>query len=165
MVPLQGASLSPSEREHFAYEDDLVWTGKHRGSVSAKSAPPLVVAAPPEFGGERGVWNPEQLLLAAANGCLMNTYLAFARKAQLEVMAYSCAGKAELTPDAEGGLAITRVTLWPVVLVPRKEDLELGSRIMRSAERNCMIQRSLRYPTRVVASVRVWAPGEERDGR
>jgi organic hydroperoxide reductase OsmC/OhrA len=161
VVPVEKAAVSPSEREHYEYEDELLWNGKRRGAVIARSAPPLEVAAPPEFGGERGVWNPEQLLLAAANACLMTTYLAYARKVRLEVVGYSCGGLAELTPDAEGGFAITRVTLKPVVLVAHEEDVARASKLMGTAERNCLIGRSLRYPTRVQPSVRAWAPQRE----
>ncbi len=161
VVHVHKAAVSPSEREHYEYEDELVWNGKRRATVIAQSAPPLEVAAPPEFGGERGVWNPEQLLLAAANACLMTTYLAFAKKLRVEVVGYSCGGRADLTADPEGGFAITRVTLSPVVLVAREEDVERASKLMGTAERNCLIRRSLRYPTRVIANVRVWAPRSE----
>lgn len=137
----------------------MVWNGKRRGGVIAPFAPPLDVSAPPEFGRERGVWNPEQLLLAAANACLMNTHLAFARKLAIEVVGYSCGGRAELTPDPEGGFAITRVALSPVVLIARQQDVERASRLMGTAERNCLVGRSLRYPVRVRPSVRAWAPG------
>jgi organic hydroperoxide reductase OsmC/OhrA len=154
---VEKTALSPSEREHYEYEDELLWNGKRRGAVIARSAPPLEVAAPPEFGGERGVWNPEQLLLAAANACLMSTFIAYARKVRIEVVGYSCGGLAELTPDAEGGLAITRVTLKPVVLVGHEADVARASKLMVTAERNCLIGRSLRCQTRVLPSVRVWA--------
>jgi organic hydroperoxide reductase OsmC/OhrA len=161
VVLVQKAAVSPSEREHYRYEDELVWNGLRRGEVVARSAPPLQVAAPPEFGGERGVWNPEQLLLAAANACLMNTYMAYAKKVRLGIVGYSCGGLADLTPDAEGGFAITRVTLKPVVLVAHEEDVARASKLMGTAERNCLIGRSLRYPTRVQPNIRVWEPDEQ----
>jgi organic hydroperoxide reductase OsmC/OhrA len=153
------ADVGPKQtaEARYLYLDELAWGGGEVGTVAPEGAPPLALSRPPEFGGKAGVWNPEQLLLAAANGCLMNTYLALARKARIEVASYACAGTAVLAPDAEGGYAITRVELRPTVAVSSEADAERAHKLFATAEKRCVVARSLRYPPEVHAQVRVGA--------
>ncbi len=62
------------------YEANLEWTEDARGVLSAPSLPDVAGGTPPQFDGREGFWSPEQLLLSAANLCLMTTFQALAKK-------------------------------------------------------------------------------------
>ena len=152
------AGRAPDD-EVYTYEGEVVWSRDRRGTLHAGTLPSLDVAPPPEFKGEAGVWNPEQLLLAAANACLMNTFFSVAEKARIHVASYSSSAKAWLTRDGEGGYAITSIELRPVIVVQRGKDAERAKALIQLAEGRCLIARSLKYPTRVEAHVRVSEEG------
>ena len=63
----------------FRYETGLVWQWGRRAVVSAAGKPSIEVSSPPEFKGDPGMWTPEDLLVAAVNACVLQTFLAYAK--------------------------------------------------------------------------------------
>ena len=58
----------------YSYLVESHWTQHKRGIVEAESIPRTInFAAPPEFGGEPGLWTPEHILLAAVSTCFVAT--------------------------------------------------------------------------------------------
>ena len=54
----------------YSYKAAAHWTNHKRGIVDGDAIPRTInFAAPPEFGGEPGLWTPEHLLLAAVSTC------------------------------------------------------------------------------------------------
>ena len=54
----------------YSYKAAAHWTDHKRGIVEGETIPRTInFAAPPEFGGEPGLWTPEHLLLAAVSTC------------------------------------------------------------------------------------------------
>ena len=99
-------------------------------------------AAPPEFGGEPGLWTPEHLLLASVVTCYATTLRAVAEASKLEFhgVEVPVEGKIE---KLEGGFRFTQITLRPEVTIPREEDRERTGRVLEKAERVCLVSRSL----------------------
>jgi organic hydroperoxide reductase OsmC/OhrA len=62
-----------------------------------------------------GAVDPEEMLVAAISTCHMLSFLHVARLAGFMVTAYADDAEGVLEPNAEGRLAITRVTLRPVI--------------------------------------------------
>jgi organic hydroperoxide reductase OsmC/OhrA len=69
----------------YAYQASARWTNHQRGIVEAQSIPRTInFAAPPEFGGESGLWTPEHLLQAAVSTCFVSTLRAVAEASKLD---------------------------------------------------------------------------------
>ena len=65
-------------------ETSVKWTGDRRAVLAADGLPSLEVATPPEFPAVHpGIWSPEHLYTAAAEACLMTTFLAIAANSKL----------------------------------------------------------------------------------
>ena len=143
----------PGAEEHYEYVNEVEWTQGRRGRLSSSGLEDIVVASPPEFGGEAGVWNPEQMLLGAANACLMVTFVAVALKMRLAWTGYRCAARAHLGRGADGKYAITRIEYFPRVTVADPLDAERARRALEKAEANCLIAHSLKYPGTVTPTV------------
>lgn len=127
----------------YTYELTTHWTMHKRGIVEAESIPRTInFAAPPEFGGEPGLWTPEHLLIAAVSTCYVATFRAVAEVSKLEFGALEVPieGKIE---KLEGGLQFTRIVLRPTLTIHREQDRERASRLLEKAERVCLISRSL----------------------
>ena len=104
------------------YRAEAHWTTHQRGIVEAESIPRTVnFAAPPEFGGEPGLWTPEHFLLAAVSTCYVATLRAVtdASKLALTELRVSVEGMIE---KLQGGYRFTRITIRPVVTITRDED-------------------------------------------
>src|SRR4051812_39481758 len=68
----------------YTYGAHAHWTMHKRGILDAGDIPRTInFAAPPEFGGEPGLWTPEHLLLGAVATCYVATFRAIAEASKL----------------------------------------------------------------------------------
>src|SRR5574338_12729 len=88
----------------YTYRTAVKWTEQKKGVITCDSKPQIQVATPPEFKGHEGIWSPEDLYVAAANICLMTTFLAFAERAGLAFTAFQSEAEGRLERSADRGL-------------------------------------------------------------
>ena len=127
----------------YSYKAAAHWTNHKRGIVEGEAIPRTInFAAPPEFGGEPGLWTPEHLLLAAVSTCYVATLRAVAEASKLEFegIEVPVEGKIE---KLDGGFKFTRITLRPVVTIHQEQDRERIGRLLEKAEHVCLVSRSL----------------------
>jgi organic hydroperoxide reductase OsmC/OhrA len=115
-----------------------------RSFVELEHGAPRIVhfSAPPEFGGEPGVWTPEHFFLAAVSSCFIATFQAIARNSRLQFQGIEVPVDGVVEKDG-GTLRFTKITLHPVLILYRDEDRELGLRLLEKSERLCLVARSL----------------------
>jgi len=99
-------------------------------------------SAPPEFGGEPGLWTPEHFLLAAVASCFIETFRAVAKASKLDFPGIEVAVDGVVERES-GGFRFTTVTLRPVVIIHHDMEYELALRLLEKAERVCLVSRSL----------------------
>ena len=75
----------------------------------------LAASASPVYLGSPSAVDPEEAFVASIASCHMLTFLAIAARKRLVVDAYADRAVGLLTPNAEGRLAITQVTLSPQI--------------------------------------------------
>ena len=127
----------------YSYQADARWTNHQSGIVEAQSIPRTInFAAPPEFGGEPGLWTPEHLLLAAVSTCFVSTLRAVAEASRLDFDAVEVPIEGTIE-KLEGGFKFNRITLRPILTIHREEDRERAGRMLEKAERICLVSRSL----------------------
>jgi peroxiredoxin-like protein len=125
--------------------------------VEAESIPRTInFAAPPEFGGEPGLWTPEHLLLASVSTCFVATLRAVAEASKLEFDSVECPVEGRIE-ELEGGFKFTRITLRPVVTIHPEEDRERTGRVLEQAERACLVSRSLECTLMAESTIHVAA--------
>jgi peroxiredoxin-like protein len=142
----------------YSYRAHAHWTMHKRGILDAEEVPRTInFAAPPEFGGEPGLWTPEHLLLGAVATCYVATFRAVAEGSKLacDGMEVDVEGSIE---KQEGGFRFTQIILRPSIKIEREEDRERAERLVLKAERVCLISRSLACKTTVQAKVEVSEP-------
>lgn len=131
-----------SQQTYF-YDTHIQWDGKRRGNLQAAGLPDLAVSTPPEFKGETGFWTPEQLFVAAAEACLMATFIGISENSHLPVCGYRSTAKGQLEPVDGSGLRFTEIRIRPTVELEKAEDFERAQRIMLKAAKNCLIANSM----------------------
>jgi peroxiredoxin-like protein len=130
---------------HSTYPFSVRWLDGKRGLASAPDGlPNIEVASPPQFGGPGGRWTPEHLFVGAATTCWLTTFLAYAEKSRLEVVAVEAAGEAIVERGDDGRVSIPRLVLRPRVTLLREEDREKAEKMIRKAEETCLIARAMR---------------------
>jgi organic hydroperoxide reductase OsmC/OhrA len=119
------------------YDIKVKWIADRKGSLSSSTFPGnLEVATPLPFDqGVAGLWSPEHLLVAAANSCLMTTFLAIAYNSKLSFINFESNGIGKVEEIA-GELLLTEIQLFPVLTIPLEKD--------RESEAACLISNSIR---------------------
>jgi len=145
-------------QKKFTYRTTAHWTMNKRGIVEAESIPRTInFAAPPEFGGEPGLWTPEHLLLSAVSTCFVATFRAVAEASKLEFQGLEVNVEGAIEKQ-EGGYRFTTVTVRPTVTIHHEEDRERTGRLLEKAERICLIARSILATIVLEAKIVVEAP-------
>jgi peroxiredoxin-like protein len=142
----------------YSYRAHAHWSMHKRGILEAAEIPRTInFAAPPEFGGEPGLWTPEHLLLGAVVTCYIATFRAIAESSKLAVngMEVGVEGRIE---KQDGGFRFTQITLRPAVSIEKAEDRERAQRLVDKAERICLVSRSLACPITLDAKIEVGEP-------
>jgi organic hydroperoxide reductase OsmC/OhrA len=147
-------SRRPSVRrvktEH-AYRSSLSWRGStgagydsydrtHRVRVPPAAAE-FELSSDPAFVGNADLANPEQLLLAAARSCQLLSFLAYAARSRIDIVAYEDEAEAIMLEN-DPPLRITRIVLRPRVIVASGDHERVG-RLIDKAHDACFIANTL----------------------
>jgi organic hydroperoxide reductase OsmC/OhrA/CheY-like chemotaxis protein len=121
------------------------------GQLAAEPRAPIRAGAPPQFGGSDDVWSPEHLLVGAALACLKATFDAYARRARLAVVAWrgTATGVLDKRP---GGPVFTAIDI-DVDIMTELGDEARAQEILATAERDCIVSRSLVAPVRCTGRI------------
>jgi organic hydroperoxide reductase OsmC/OhrA len=134
-------SWTPDEDDHFTLGrytrvHEIAFDG---GMTIQASASPTVVREP--FSSAAAV-DPEEMFVASLASCHMLWFLDLARRAGLEIFSYRDKAEGALEKNAEGRMAVTRVTLRPLVEV--KGDVGKLAGLHAQAHQACFIANSVR---------------------
>ena len=129
---------------HF-YNTDIKWEQGRRGTLTSPVlSTPITVATPPEFSkGEPNVWSPEHLYVAAANRCLMTTFLAIAENSRLDFISFNSTATGKLE-KVDNMFMISEIELKPKVILRNEKDRERALRIIEKSEQACLISNSMK---------------------
>lgn len=142
------------------YQIRLDWTG-NRGTgtsgyrdydrshqVRASGKEMITGSADPQFRGDPGHWNPEELLVAALAQCHLLSYLHVAVEAGVVVTGYADEAVGTMQLNRDGSGEFTEVVLRPRVRVAAAEMVEPAQRLHERAHSLCFIARSVNFPVR-----------------
>jgi peroxiredoxin-like protein len=137
----------------FRYQTGVAWKERRKGTVSLPGKPELEISSPPEFKGDAGIWTPEDLFVSSLNTCIMETYLAFAERQGLELVAYECAAEGRLS-FVEGKYRFTEITLQPQVTVKSQDEIEKARELVETAHANCFVSNSITAAVKITPQIR-----------
>ena len=126
----------------FQFHNHVAWKSDRRGVMSASQHPSLEVGSPPEFKGTPDVWCPEDLLIGALNTCLMLTFLALARRKNLEVTAYESTAHGTVE-NSSGKFRVTRVVVQPRVTLKDEASAAAARTVAKETKEACMVTNSI----------------------
>lgn len=139
--------------------DDIIltnvsWCGDLRARLHAPGCPDVELSQPLALGGEPRKWTTEDLFTGAVEGCVLMTFLYFAKRHNIAV--YRCCSHAEAhierTPE---GLRFTQMNLTLDIGVPSPTDVDKAAHAVELAERYCPVSHALNIPLHVEPSITV----------
>jgi organic hydroperoxide reductase OsmC/OhrA len=103
------------------------------------------VGPPPGYGGNPNTLNPEEMLVAAVNSCIMLVFFHFAKKYDVEILSYhsEAEGKVEKTKN---GLRFTNVEVRAKVCLVNVIQAQKIEEIAKLADQYCLVSGSLTCP-------------------
>ena len=146
-----------ASREH-RYAVAVEWTG-NTGSgtgsyggysrdhlLTTPGKPAIAGSSDPDFRGDPGRWNPEEMLVGALAACHQLWYLHLCASAGIRVLAYRDAATGVMAENGDGSGQFAEVTLRPEVTIAAHDDVEHARALHEEASRLCFIARSVRFP-------------------
>ena len=131
----------------YFYTTRITWAGGRDGRLQSDSLPELDFSAPEEFRGRAGMWTPEHFYVAAANACLLTTFLAITEISKLAIVSYEAVGTGKLEKSSAGGgqgYQITEIVLQPRITVSTEAERDRAARLIEKAEKSCLVSRSMK---------------------
>ncbi|HAX17088.1 MAG TPA: osmotically inducible protein OsmC [Actinobacteria bacterium] len=151
-----GEEMSEIKSREFLYKNHIKWESEKKGALSSKDKQSFQVATPPEFRGHPGIWNPEELFIAAVNSCVMTTFLSFAEKQSLDFSSYESEVEGVLK-FSENKLMFTDVIVKPLIIVADKSEIGKAKDIIGMVEKHCLISNSIKSRVEIIPEVEVMA--------
>jgi organic hydroperoxide reductase OsmC/OhrA len=130
-------SRTSADFTYMSYNRDHLW------KMGETEVP---ASAAPGYRGDAAKVNPEDALVAALSSCHMLTFLAIAAKKKLSLDSYEDEALGLLEKNAEGKLALTRVTLRPKIVWTKGAAVspEELSAMHHAAHEGCFIANSVK---------------------
>ncbi len=144
--------------QRYSYHVNAHWTGARTGSVRPdKVNVPMFFSVPPEFGGEGGHWTPEHMLIAAVASCYVGTFSTIAQMSKFEFLDLDVTVNGTLARE-DDGWRFSEIVICPKLVLADEDKRERGERLLKKAERSCLVVRSLSAITTLQVPVRAPAP-------
>jgi organic hydroperoxide reductase OsmC/OhrA len=103
------------------------------------------IGPPAEYGGNPNALNPEELLVASVNSCIMLVFFHFVKKYEVDIASYNsqAEGKVEKTKN---GLRFTNIQVKAQVSLAEGASAEKIDEIAHLADKYCLVTGSLACP-------------------
>ena len=140
------------------FEGTLAWraggsgveTGNH--TMTFEGRPPLALSSAPGYRGDPSKLAPEDLFVAALASCQMLSFLAFAARAGITVLAYDDRAIGTLAM-ADRKMRMSEVVLHPRITVAPGSDVEKVRHLLHSAHEACFIANSVNSTVTVESEI------------
>ncbi len=143
------------------YEAQTTWrkgegTNPMNHRLTFGERPPIEASGAPQYKGDAGRLNPEELFVSALLSCQMLSYLALAARGGVDVLAYTDTARGTLT-IADKRMRFTEVTLHPRITIAPGSDQAKARTLVEAAHEACFIANSVSCAVHVEPEVVVGA--------
>jgi len=118
---------------------------KENGVISLQGLGNVALSAPPEFGGKADILSPEEMFVGSINGCLMLTFLYFAKRFHIEIVSYHSDVEGEVEKGSDG-FKFVKVNVNARVAVSGDKNSDKLEEVSHLAEKYCLVSGSITCP-------------------
>lgn len=134
--------MSEDTRE---YSVRVVWTGEKSGDVLVSDKPVIRTGRPPESSGTE-FHSPEDLFVASASVCFMNSFVVFTQKMHITFKSFEVEAKGTLE-RVDRSYEITRMHMSAKVVIDSDEVRAKIERALDLGAKYCYVSNSMKCPT------------------
>jgi len=126
------------------YTTAVEWTRGHEGVLRSPQKTDVETTCPPPFWpqGDTRLWSPEEFFVGAVELCLMMTFLYFADRGDVGFTSYKSRAEGHIH-YIDGKARFTKIFIWPRIEVADERTAQKTRRLLRGAERNCLVSNSI----------------------
>ncbi|MDH4069070.1 MAG: OsmC family protein [Ignavibacteria bacterium] len=129
-------------QKQFSFSTSVTWLGEKKGVLASAGKPSIQVSSPPEFKGIPGHWTPEDLFVGALEMCQFLTFLALAKRSNVNVVSYDSTASGTLE-FVDRSFRFTKVLIEPAIVVAGPvEEFEIHA-LVSQAHRQCLVANSV----------------------
>ncbi len=137
--------------EHkFIFSNTLKWNSEYRASMFFGDKASFEFATPPEFHGPEGFISPEELFVASAHACCLTTFIAMAKKADINLMSYESSAEGILE-KVDGQLMFTTIAVRS--RIKTDSDKEKVKKIVKQVEQSALVINSMKTNVTIEAII------------
>jgi organic hydroperoxide reductase OsmC/OhrA len=130
------------------YSTYVEWKKQFGGVLKCGNGHSAFFSSPPEFGGKKGTFTPEDAFVASVNMCIHMTFLKVATRARLNLLQYECEAIGETESEIGNMYHFSKITLRPKIVVKDSSE-EKVLRLVKIAEKNCIVSNSVKCTVEV----------------
>lgn len=116
--------------------------------VAVPGKPVIPASSDPAFRGDRGRYNPEEMLVASLSSCHMLWYLHLCSAEGIVVQEYEDIAEGVMVERRDGGGAFSEVVLQPEITLAPGASLARARALHADAHAKCFIASSVNFPIR-----------------
>jgi organic hydroperoxide reductase OsmC/OhrA len=147
--------------KQHTYQACIDWTGndgdgtksykayRRDHTIAARGKPQILGSSDPNFRGDPGRYNPEELLVASLSACHMLWYLHLCSANGVTVTGYRDVASGTMQENSDGSGEFVRVTLRPVAKISAGDDPSKALALHHEAHSLCFIARSVKFPVEI----------------
>jgi organic hydroperoxide reductase OsmC/OhrA len=151
--------------KQHTYRCEIHWTGndgegtrtyssyRRDHAISCAGKPAIPASSDPSFRGDKGRYNPEELLVASLSSCHMLWYLHLCTVNKITVLEYRDNAEGVMRENADGSGEFVSVTLKPQVQIAERDKKQEAAALHHQAHSLCFISRSVNFPVDVVPTI------------
>ncbi|MDG6218156.1 MAG: OsmC family protein [Candidatus Thermoplasmatota archaeon] len=136
----------------YRYSTALKWIGEKKGILRSNNKIDLEVACPPEFGGHKNIWSPEDMFLASVEVCTMTTFLFFSKKTDTTFSSYESNAEG-IVKMVDNSFQFDSIRIFIKIQVESEKDKKKVERIFKHITKTCLISNSIKpsvtYETKI----------------
>ncbi|MBP6334252.1 MAG: OsmC family protein [Bacteroidia bacterium] len=133
------------EKVTHTYDVNLVWDPENsQVQLRAGNRMPILVSAPPEFGGSNEVWSPEHLILASLSSCYVTTFMYFANLLKVSVRHLKVSSKVNIEKEGKGMFEANYFILYPSIEFQNDPSQRIVESLLDKAKRYCIVSNSVK---------------------
>ena len=148
-----------SRERTYTYGNTVRKDADEEAVVIFGGAGEFAVGPAPEFGGRAEALNPEELFVAAINGCLMTTFFYFLAKAHIELQSYEAYAEGHIQKNADG-FRFVGVQIQATATVREPRLAERICELAGLAKKYCLVSRSVSCPVHYDLHVEIAEEGD-----
>jgi len=139
---LESSDQQVLKHRSYTFKTVTTWNSGKTGSLTSAGKPPLAVSTPVEFRGEAGTWTPEELFVGSVEICHMSTFLSYAARRGLPILAYRSHANGVLE-FVDGDFRFTRIVVFPTITVGSSASESDVYTTLREAQKHCLVANSI----------------------